>query len=563
MKTPNIASVFALFLAFVTAVQLSEGLSQAAVSLTKSSGWLETAYVEWTNDQANYISYNVYCRPEGGSYTQLDRELVRNYGAYGRADALGLSQGSYQLKVVPVRPNGTEDTANQTETPILSVLPHDRTGFAFVPKANSPAFDPTQGLGAYQPDGTLKPNARVIYVSAQTAKTVTLDVKTSSKGNTTNLTGLQTIIGEAGYKKGYEERPLCVRIIGMLTAEDMDALQSASEGFQIKGKSAYSALNITIEGVGNDATISGFGFLLRNACSVELRNFAIMLCMDDCISIDTHNEHVWVHNIDFFYGNSGADSDQAKGDGTVDIKGNSQFVTVSYNHLFDTGKSSLCGMMAETEPNYITYHHNWFDHTDSRHPRIRTMSVHLFNNFFDGVSKYGTAITSGANAFVEANYFRNCKYPMLIGGQGTDALGKKPVLDDGTGGIIKAYANVIQGAKSYVSYAQNPTDFDAYEVAQRTDTVPSTVTAKAGGYAYNNFDISEIMYPCSPHDANDVPDIVTGPMGAGRCQHGDFVWNFNNATEDKNYRIIQPLKSALAAYRSGFVDFYVPLPKVQ
>ena len=79
-------------------------------------------------------------------------------------------------------------------------------------------------------------------------------------------------------------------------------------------------MNITLEGVGNDATIYGFGILVRNCTSVEIRNIGIMLCMDDCLSFDTDNSHCWVHNIDFFYGQTGGDSDQEKGDGSIEFK---------------------------------------------------------------------------------------------------------------------------------------------------------------------------------------------------------------------------------------------------
>lgn len=212
--------------------------------------------------------------------------------------------------------------------------------------------------------------------------------------NETTYTGIQSII--TAHQKGLETRPLDIRIVGTIKDSDVDKFDSSAEGIQIKGKNAYMPINITIEGVGDDATVWGFGFLLRNVCSVELRNFGIMLCMDDCVSIDTDNEHIWVHNLDLFYGNTGGDSDQAKGDGTIDLKGDSQYLTFSYNHLFDSGKASLCGMKSESGPNYITYHHNWFDHSDSRHPRIRTMSVHVYNNYFDGNSKYGVGVTSGS-----------------------------------------------------------------------------------------------------------------------------------------------------------------------
>ena len=103
---------------------------------------------------------------------------------------------------------------------------------------------------------------------------------------------------------------------------------------QIKGKNAYSNLYITLEGIGDDATIRGFGFLLRNAANVELRNFAIMRCMDDCVSLDTDNKYIWVHNLDLFYGQKGSDADQVKGDGTTDVKGDSQYITFAYNHYF-------------------------------------------------------------------------------------------------------------------------------------------------------------------------------------------------------------------------------------
>ena len=66
--------------------------SMAAVSITKTAGWFESGYVTWTNVSGQ--SYKVYVRPEGGTYTQLDNELVRDYGSYGRADALGLKPAS-------------------------------------------------------------------------------------------------------------------------------------------------------------------------------------------------------------------------------------------------------------------------------------------------------------------------------------------------------------------------------------------------------------------------------------------------------------------------------------
>jgi pectate lyase len=526
------------------------GQASAAVNLKTASGWLESAYVEW-DILAGASTYHVYYQENGGEAKQLDAELVRDYGTYGRADVVGIKAGQYTLTVVPVDANGTELTSEKATTESLTVSAHDRSGYAH--------FGYNEGIGAYNNDGTLKTGAKVLYVYADNAKTITCDVVNSSKGTAATFTGLQAIIG--AYEKGLDSTPLDVRILGTITDSDMDAFGSSAEGLQIKGKKNTIPMNITIEGIGNDATIWGFGMLLRNCLSVELRNFAVMLCMDDCISVDTDNSHLWIHNLDLFYGKTGGDSDQAKGDGTVDIKSDSQNITVSYCHFWDSGKSSLCGMKSESGPNWITYHHNWFDHSDSRHPRIRTMSVHVYNNYFDGNAKYGVGATMGANAFVENNYFRNCKYPMMISKQGSDQLDPdgNGTFSGEAGGMIKSFGNVMITPKSYIKHTDSATNFDAYEASTRDEQVPATYKTISGGNTYSNFDTDATNFYLNNYicdEAADVPGIVTGQLGAGRNGHGDFQWTFNNSTEDSNYAVIAGLKSALQSYKSSLKGFF-------
>ena len=64
------------------------------------------------------------------------------------------------------------------------------------------------------------------------------------------------------------------------------------------------------------------------------------------------------------------------------------------------------------------------------------------------------------------------------------------------------------------------------------------------------------MYACTPDKAEDIPSIVEGDYGAGRCEHGDFVWQFDNATQDENFEVITALKSEISAYKSSFVNYY-------
>lgn len=525
--------------------------SFAALTKQAQGGWYESCWMEFTGLSSSYTKYNGYVSADnGGTWTKLDGALIRSYGSYGRVDAVGLKAGSdYKLKVVPVK-DGAEVAADAVvSSDKMTVKNYDRSGFAH--------FNWSEGVGAYNNDGTLKAGARILYITSETAKTVKLNVVSSSKGAETEFTGLQAII--TAYQKGLETRPLCIRFIGKITANDMDGFDSSEEGLQIKGRNADSELNMTFEGIGNDAFIYGFGFLVRNSASVEMRNFGVATLMDDGISLDTDNDHIWIHNIDVFYGKQGS-GDHAKGDGAIDVKSDSKHVTVSYCHFWDTGKSTMCGMKSESGPNYITYHHNWFDHSDSRHARVRTMSVHMYNNYFDNIAKYGAGACTGSSVFVEANYFKNCSKPMLISMQGTDTKNgtdekNAPTFSGEDGGIIKSFNNAFSGSYTLARYSStNTVHFDCYEAETRDEQVPSSVKAKKGGATYNNFDIDNSkMYSYTPDAAADVPGIVSSrEWGAGRMQGGDFVFDLSSEPAS-DYNVNAALRSAIDNYTSHFV----------
>jgi len=534
------------------------------VTINKSGGWMESAFVEWT-PVAGAESYNVYYTGNGVTNQKIDTQLIRSYGTYFRADAMGIPAGSYTLTIKPVT-SSVEGAG--TTTSAIAVLAHDRTGFA---------FNGGRVPGGYSATGTPKSGAVILYITANTKNTISFDVITGSNGTTkTNYVGFQNIL--YGIKKGYDTRPYIFRLIGNIT--DMTVM----EGGDITIENSNNANSyLTIEGVGSDAVVNGMGVRLKSASNIEVSNLGFMNCNStagDDIGMQQDNDHIWVHNNDLFYGNAGSDADQIKGDGAMDNK-NSTYCTFSYNHFWDNGKASLLGLSEGTTVGlYVTYHHNWFDHSDSRHPRVRYYSAHIYNNYFDGNAKYGSGSTNGSSLFVEGNYYRNVKHPIMTSMQGTDIwdegnqinnAGTMGTFSGEAGGTIKAFnnsfvADIATNNMRFVAYGDtNPlynisgkinstTDFDAYVPATRGETVPSSVVSKLGSNTYNNFDTDPALYIKNLVIDDPATAKTKVTQYSGRVSGGDLKWTFTNSVDDASYLVITGLKSALTNYTPTLVS---------
>jgi pectate lyase len=523
-----------------------------AVTINESAGWLETAYVKWT-PFAGATSYNVYYSGMGITDKKIDTQLIRSYGTYYRVDVPGIAAGTYTLKVVPVV-NGVENTAATTTTPSLTVKPNVREGYAFVERTILGTAAKAYVPGAYNMDGTPKTGAQIIYISANNANTVTANVINDKKVSV-SVTGLMNII--SAKDRGYDKTPLIIRMLGKIKNSDITGLVGTNY-VAFNGANSTDRLieNITFEGIGDDATAYGFSFFTKRSRSIEIRNVGLMLWGGgkdgDGVSMEADNFNIWVHNCDFFYGASGSDADQVKGDGSIDMKYNTTNITISYNHFWDSGKTTFAGGADEVINSiFFTYHHNWFDHTDSRNARICWGTVHMYNNYMDANATMDLLNTEAASVFMEANKFRKCPYPMMINMQGTNY--EKWPSGTQNGGMTKAYNNAINMAEvtKLLYQTDRPTDFDAYLVNARNETIPETVKSRKGSNIYNNFDTDVSMYSYTPLNPNEVAADVTA--NAGRMNGGDFKWTFNNAIDDNLTTVNAALKTAITNYNSSLV----------
>lgn len=141
--------------------------------------------------------------------------------------------------------------------------------------------------------------------------------------------------------------------------------------------------------------------------NVIIRNLNLRSWDDDAINVQMFSHHIWIDHNTWTTGV----------DGGVDIKRGSSYVTVSYNHADGTDKNMLLGHDDDNSAQdvgrlKVSYHHNFFDNTNQRNPRVRFGDqVHVYNNYYLNTGNYGVASTQNAGVIVEGNYFENVDDP--------------------------------------------------------------------------------------------------------------------------------------------------------
>jgi pectate lyase len=265
--------------------------------------------------------------------------------------------------------------------------------------------------------------------------------------------GERVVVTTAQQFQDYAGRaqPVYIQVQGMITL---------SGQVNVKSKK-------TIVGLGPASGFESGGLALIDVSDVIIRNLKISkVIRDDTITIDgSHN--VWVDHCDL-----SSELDPPGGseyyDGLVDIIKGSDNVTVSWTYFHHHNHTSLIGhddQNAAMDMGHlnVTFHHNWFDTTDSYNPSIRFGTLHAFNNYYVNVN---VALLSrmGALVLAEANYFDNVRNPLR-----TD--------DDGTPGTITEKGPNIYMLSPLKPYTQGidwaPTyDHKADEVGDVPELVP-------------------------------------------------------------------------------------------
>ncbi len=460
----------------------------ASDAITLCGGWYETAYAEWDSSKVGSNVSVSYKESAASSYTNVDAELIRG----NRVDIPGLKGGvSYDVKI-----SGSSGSAECTITPMTS----DRSGYAH--------WNYSQGVGAYNNDGTLKDGVTVIYVTNQNKDTITYNGKT----------GLYNIFYSAKPKN------VVFRLIGEI---DVPSGARANDGSSNDGSNMLYLQygeNVTIEGIGYDTHLVRWGFEMKRSTSIEVRNLYFYQYPDDAVAMNGDSEnmtnHIWIHNNSFgmglneYAGNGTVDDDKAEGDGTTDMKW-SEYITISYNYYENCHKTSLVGGGTGHMQDWITYHHNWFNGTSSRNPRARNAHIHIYNNYFLNNSSYGIGASYNSKIFSEFNFFEGVNLPLDTEAMGSDAYS----------GTIKSYNDKLVNCTGNSIYTAVNNRMDSA-------TINNLVS---GGDAYDNFDIDSSKIYLNQYTAQSPDDAKTETKAySGRMQNKAYVGGTVNPGDDNN-----------------------------
>lgn len=298
-------------------------------------------------------------------------------------------------------------------------------------------------------------------------------------------------------KKG-DHTPVTIWLSGTFGPEDGRDFSEAHPWFDVKdvsNLSFYGTDSFVMDRIGifcvraNNIIIRNINFRQPKA-----NNGADAVSMQEC-------EGVWVDHCTFTSLNQTKDYE----DGSTDITHGSKNVTVSWNHYILTQKSCLVGHSnSQTTDTEITatFHHNWFDQSSSRHPRVRFGKVHVYNNLFDGNTTYGVGSAYGAKVLVEYNYFDGvqlptdiCTYPAKESNESN--------LQGSVAGYLYATQDVLvnRPEKAKDPYPLTNVKYKSY---QGETITPLTYADFKPAYDY-------IVTP-----AEDVPTVVKGGAGYGK-----------------------------------------------
>ncbi|CAL9439228.1 hypothetical protein SUDANB176_02212 [Streptomyces sp. enrichment culture] len=256
----------------------------------------------------------------------------------------------------------------------------------------------------------------------------------TQNGGTTGGAGGQTVRATTGTaihaalcNRASSSTPIIIQVEGTINHGNTSKVSGSSCSTAADRIELKQISNVTIVGVGSGAVFDQLGIHIRESSNIIIQNVTVRNVKKsgsplsnggDAIGMESDVRNVWVDHATLEA--SGGESEGF--DGLFDMKDNTQYVTLSYSILRNSGRGGLIGSSeSDTSNGYVTFHHNLYENIDSRTPLLRGGIAHIYNNHYKGLNESGINSRAGARARVDNNYFEDSKD--VLGTFYTDAAG--------------------------------------------------------------------------------------------------------------------------------------------
>ncbi len=262
----------------------------------------------------------------------------------------------------------------------------------------------------------------VLHITQASAATGGVTGYATQNGGTTGGAGGQTVRATTGTAihtalcgRASSSTPIIIQVEGTINHGNTSKVSGASCNTADGVIELKQISNVTIIGVGGGALFDQLGIHIREASNIIIQNVTVRNVKKsgsptsnggDAISMESSVRNVWVDHVTLEA--SGGESEGF--DGLFDMKDNTQYVTLSYSILRNSGRGGLIGSSESDRTNgFITFHHNLYTNIDSRTPLLRGGIAHIYNNSYAGLHESGINSRAGARAKVDNNYFKDSK----------------------------------------------------------------------------------------------------------------------------------------------------------
>jgi pectate lyase len=347
----------------------------------------------------------------------------------------------------------------------------------------------------------------------------------TQNGGTTGGAGGQTVRATTGTAihaalcgRASSSTPIIIQVEGTINHGNTTKVSGASCNTAAGVIELKQISNVTIIGVGNGAVFDQLGIHIREASNIIIQNVTVQNVKKsgsptsnggDAIGMESGVRNVWVDHANLL----ASGGEDAGFDGLFDMKDNTQYVTLSYSTLRNSGRGGLIGSSESDRTNgFVTFHHNLYENIDSRTPLLRGGIAHIYNNYYVSLHESGINSRAGARARVDNNYFKNSK----------DVLGTFYTSEAGTWQVNgNIFDNVTWSAPGSDNNPAGPNVTSNTTVSipyaftlDGASCVPSVVTATAGankGLQVSNGSCS----PTTPPTGNPTSNPTTPPPTSG------------------------------------------------